>query len=194
MKRWISVQITRTLIGAVTILFCGVLWQHSNVEVQASRFPQTVTRSSASIRPPAPAPPAPVSVKPTINELKAAVNMLQDELIDREEAYDTLQQSYESCTQNRDSPDGPQYSPEKGDAFTPLELTSNIGESEERETLNRALITLKSRLDDYMGATYFLQDKFDRCKSGREATVCWGFWPRDTSKSLHWKALPCDGG
>jgi hypothetical protein len=183
--------------GAVAILFCVVLWQRSKVEVQASRLPQTATRTSVSVsqpEPPAPAVPAPKPDTPTIYELRAAVSTLQDELIAREDEYETLQQGYEACAQSMDSPGGRQYNPEKSDPFYSLQATDDMGPMGEREGLNLTLAALKTRLIDYRGATGFLQDKYNGCKSGQSTSVCWGFWPRDTSKGLHWKAMPCDGG
>jgi hypothetical protein len=93
-----------------------------------------------------------------------------------------------------DSPAGPQYRPEKSDPFYTLKATEDTGPMGEREELNLTLATLKSRLIDYGGATGFLQEKYNTCKGGQSTSVCWGFWPRDTSNSLHWKAMPCDGG
>jgi len=196
MKGFISDQITRTLMGAVAILFCVVLWQRSKVEVQASRLPQTATHTAVSVSRPEPAAPAAPAPKPdttTIYELRSAVSTLQEELIAREDEYDALQQMYESCTQSADSPGGPQYKPEKSDPFYSLQATDDTGAMGEREALNFTLATLKTRLIDYRGATGYLQDKYNNCKSGQSTSVCWGFWPRDTSWGLHWKAMPCDG-
>src|ERR1700722_19385345 len=123
MKRFISDQITRTLMGAVAILFCVVLWQRSKVEVQASRPPQNATPASVTVsrpEPAAPAAPAPKPDTPTLYELRTAVSTMQEELIAREDEYETLQQVYEACTQSMDSPAGPQYRPEKSDPFYTL--------------------------------------------------------------------------